>query len=103
MKALKFAVLGKNADILSILKRVIEQNDNWEAQIFDDEAECQTALLQSDFDILLFSSGLSESIEKELKAFTQQLPKDIRIIEHYGGGSVLLKSEVLRIFPEAMV
>ena len=50
-------------------------------------------------DIVLLSSGLEEDFEKDIKIFCAGLDKDVKVIDHYGGGSGLLKNEVYSLFP----
>ncbi|MCD8540341.1 MAG: hypothetical protein LRY55_11680 [Leadbetterella sp.] len=100
MKRLNFLVIGKNQDILDTLKRVIENQEGWQAEICSDEAFCREYLNMHPVDILLLSSGLDEKFEAEMKEFAGLPGKDTRVIEHYGGGSGLLKNEVYSLFPE---
>jgi hypothetical protein len=40
------------------------------------------------------SSGLEDQFEQDIKVFCENLDQEIKVIQHYGGGSGLLKSEV---------
>ncbi len=100
MKTLNFLVLGKNKEILEVLKRLIENNEGWNAEILFDEDASYEYLKTNNVDILLLSSGLDLECEQEIKKYTLSLDKDIKVIDHYGGGSGLLKNEVYSLFPD---
>ena len=99
MDSLQFLVIGKNQEILDTLKRIIENNEGWKAEIKSDETVCYNYIKENQVDIVLLSSGLEEKFENEMKTFCQNLDKDVKVIDHYGGGSGLLKNEVYALFP----
>lgn len=99
MKTLNFLVIGKNHEILDTLKRIIENNEGWIAEIQSDENFCYEYIKDNQVDIVLLSSGLDEQFEKDIKVFCENLDKEVKVIDHYGGGSGLLKNEVYSLFP----
>jgi len=99
MKKLQFLVIGKNQEILETLQRIIENNEGWKAEIQNDEAVCYQYIEENQVDIVLLSSGLDEAFEKDIKTFCENSGKEIKVIDHYGGGSGLLKNEVYSLFP----
>ena len=99
MESLQFLVIGKNQEILETLKRIIENNEGWQAKIESVEAVCYDYIKENQVDIVLLSSGLDEEFENEIKNFCGNLDKEVKVIDHYGGGSGLLKNEVYALFP----
>lgn len=99
MKTLKFLVIGKNQEILETLKRIIENNEGWNAEIQSNENFCYEYIEENEVDVVLLSSGLEEQFEKDIKVFCENLDKEVKVIDHYGGGSGLLKNEVYALFP----
>ncbi|MCT2562007.1 hypothetical protein [Chryseobacterium herbae] len=99
MKTLQFLVIGKNQEILETLKRIIENNEGWNAEIQSDETVSYDYIKENQLDIVLLSSGLEEQFEKDIKIFCENLDKEVKVIDHYGGGSGLLKNEVYSLFP----
>ena len=99
MKTLNFLVVGKNQEILETLKRIIENNEGWKAEVQSDENICYDYIKENKVDIVLLSSGLEEEFENEIKVFCKNLDKEVKVIDHYGGGSGLLKNEVYAHFP----
>ena len=95
MKIFEFLLLGKNEAILAILLRLVNANENWNAVSFNDETEAQHYFLNNKIDIVLLSSGIEDHIEKEFTSFCLKHQPEVEVIEHFGGGSGLLKSEIL--------
>jgi len=94
MKKYDFLILGKNQPILEILLRLVNANENWSAVGFNDEKLAQDYFLLNNVDFVLLSSGIEDSIEKEFSAFCLKAHPDVEVIEHFGGGSGLLQSEI---------
>lgn len=99
MKTLNFLVIGKNQEILKALKRIIENNNGWKAEIQCDEEASYDYVKENQVDVVLLSSGLDEKFENKMKVFCSTLDKDVKVIDHYGGGSGLLENEVYVLFP----
>lgn len=99
MKKLHFLVIGKNQEILDTLKRIIENKKGWTAEIQNDESVCYDYIKENQVDIVLLSSGLDQEFENNIKMFCENLDKEVKVIDHYGGGSGLLKNEVYALFP----
>ncbi|MHA8080133.1 hypothetical protein VR610_03155 [Aquirufa regiilacus] len=80
------AVFGGNADIVAVLVRLINQYETAEAVSFAHVDE----LLAATFDLVLLSSSVSEADEAKIRA---QI--NLPVIQHYGGGSGLLRAELM--------
>ena len=87
-------VVGRNPDIVQTVVRLINNNPAWSAihALTDDEAierfESQPC------NLVLFGGGIEPESDHSLRqAFTSRDPK-ITIIQHYGGGSGLLATEI---------
>lgn len=98
MKSLQFLVIGKNPEILETLKRVIEKNEGWKADLCSNENDCYKRIKERQIDLVLLSSGLEEAAENRIREFCSQVNHNIKVIEHYGGGSGLVRSEVESCF-----
>ncbi|OXB01935.1 hypothetical protein [Flavobacterium pectinovorum] len=94
MKILEFLILGKNEEILPILLRLVNANENWNGVSFNDEEIAQKYFLNNKIDIVLLSSGIEDHVEKEFTSFCLKHQPEVEVIEHFGGGSGLLKSEI---------
>lgn len=94
MEKYEFLILGKNQPILEILLRLVNANENWNAVAFNDEKLAQNHFLANKLDFVLLSSGIEDTIEKEFTSFCIEKQPEIKVIEHFGGGSGLLQSEI---------
>lgn len=95
MKQLQFLLLGKNEAILAILLRLVNADENWNGVAFNNEKEAQKYFQNNKIDIVLLSSAIEDHVEKEFTSFCLKNQPDVEVIEHFGGGSGLLKSEIL--------
>ena len=94
MKKYEFLILGKNQPILEILLRLVNANENWNAIGFSDEKLAQKYFMKNKLDFVLLSSGIEDKTEKEFAVFCSKNQPDVEVIEHFGGGSGLLQSEI---------
>ncbi|WP_289660920.1 hypothetical protein [Flavobacterium panacagri] len=95
MKTLEFLLLGKNEAILAILLRLVNAYEDWNAVAFSNETEAQDYFQNHKIDVVLLSSGIEDHVEKNFTTFCLKQQPDVEVIEHFGGGSGLLKSEIL--------
>lgn len=95
MKTLEFLLLGKNEAILAILLRLVNADENWNAIAFNNENEAQEYFKNNKIDVVLLSSAIEDHVEKDFTTFCLKHQPDVEVIEHFGGGSGLLRSEIL--------
>ena len=80
---------------MEIVVRLINANENWEGIGAVTDEEAMRIFQRENIDIILLGSGIDEESEAMLDAFFRKVNSKIKIIQHYGGGSGLLKSEIL--------
>lgn len=96
MRQTNILVYSKNADILQVVLRLINREEAWSAEGFTTEEELIERFVGGKYQLLLLGSGISEASESKVrKLFTYYQP-DVPIVQHYGGGSGLLKAEIER-------
>jgi hypothetical protein len=95
MKAITILYIGRNVEILTTVIRLINANENWFGVGVMNDEEAKDIFLKKDFSLILLGSGIQEESEVELCAFFKKQNPNIVIVQHYGGGSGLLKSEIL--------
>ena len=59
------------------------------------DEEAKEIFIRKDFSLVLLGSGIQEQSEIDLCTFFRNQNPNISIVQHYGGGSGLLKSEIL--------
>jgi len=87
-------VIGRNEEILQTVIRLVNNNPGWNGVgVSTDEAAIEK-FHQHHFDVVLFTNGLTEEEDKKLRRLFTHQDSGIIILQHYGGGSGLLYSEI---------
>lgn len=94
MKKLSILVYGKHPQILKTVLRLINNNNNWLGEGHTEEEDVIELFLRKAYDLVLLGGGISKGSEKKIRTLFEQLRPNTPIIQHYGGGSGLLKSEI---------
>ncbi|MGZ9734095.1 hypothetical protein [Flavobacterium sp. GNP002] len=95
METINILYIGRHLEILATVVRLINANENWNGVGVMNDEEAKEIFLRKDFSLVLFGSGIQEESETELCTFFNIQNPNIVIVQHYGGGSGLLKSEIL--------
>ena len=95
METINILYIGRHLEILATVVRLINANENWNGVGVMNDEEAKDIFLRKDFSLVLLGSGIQEESETNLCTFFNKLNPNIIIIQHYGGGSGLLKSEIL--------
>ena len=94
MKKIQILVICNHEEILQTIIRLINNNEKWNATGTAVIEKAIELFHQHKFDLVLLGSGINDEDENKLKRiFTLQNP-DIKIIQHFGGGSGLLSNEI---------
>ena len=94
MDKTQILVIGRNPEIVQTVVRLINNNADWNAThaLTDEEAirhfETQT------FNLVLFGGGIEPESDQYLREVFTSLRPGVTIIQHYGGGSGLLATEI---------
>lgn len=87
-------IFGKNNEILEVLERVINKNEEWNAIKTTSFTEMSEILSSTKIDILLFSSGIMSCEMEEIEEFCLNTYPNLNLLHHYGGGSGLIQAEI---------
>jgi len=94
MSKIQILVIGKEPDILQTVVRLINNNNTWNATGTGEDETAIELFHRHVYDLVLLGGGIEPESEIKLrKLFTLQNP-DIKIIQHWGGGSGLLENEI---------
>ncbi|MFT4667650.1 MAG: hypothetical protein ACI9XB_004622 [Gammaproteobacteria bacterium] len=94
MKKIEILVFGKNPKILQTVVRLINANEAWQGEGTMDEEVVIEKCQRNNYDLLLLGGGISAPSENKVRATLRRLNPDLKIIQHFGGGSDLLSSEI---------
>ncbi len=91
---IKILVLGRHAQIMETVLRLINSQSEWKAEGALTDAEAKIKFENNDFDLVLIGGGIDERSEKELSVIFKEKKPSAKILRHYGGGSGLLFNEI---------
>lgn len=87
--------IGKHAEILETVLRLINSNEDWFGAGASTDEMAIDLFSKINFHLVLLGCGIEEESEHKLRKFFQKTNTDCVIVQHYGGGSGLLKNEIL--------
>jgi DNA-binding NtrC family response regulator len=94
MQKIQILVICHHEEILQTILRLINKNEKWAAIGASKDEKAVELFHQQAFDLVLLGSGISGESENRLRRiFTHQNPQ-LKIIQHFGGGSGLLTNEI---------
>ena len=91
----KILYIGRHTEILNTVIRLINANENWFGIGAETDAEAISLFAEYDFSLVLLGCGIEKENEDFLISHFTNLKPDITIVQHYGGGSGLLNSEIV--------
>lgn len=94
MEQTKILVIGRHPEILATVVRLVNNNPAWNAVgcLTDDEAI--ESFSTRPCALVLLGGGIPAESEQQLSARFRSLNPEVKIVEHYGGGSGLLTAEI---------
>lgn len=92
---LHILAIGRNAEIMTVMQRLLNAPDNWTGLALTTDEEAKAAFEKKPFDIVLICAGITPKEETALTAYFKQQSPSVIVKRHYGGGSGLLKNEIL--------
>lgn len=102
MKKINILYTGRHPEILETVVRLINNNENWAGYGAGSDEETIELFRKTDFDIVLLGCGISKESEASLRQFFAEHNPECKIVQHYGGGSGLLTSEILMALNNAV-
>ncbi|GLB50175.1 hypothetical protein [Neptunitalea lumnitzerae] len=94
MDPIHILYIDRNHDICTTMERVISKQEDWKGTIVQTDNAAKEAFEKQAISIVLLGSGITTENETDLRLFFKSKNANIPIIQHYGGGSGLLKSEI---------
>jgi DNA-binding NarL/FixJ family response regulator len=94
MKSVRILIIGRHAQIMETVLRLIHTQQDWKAIGALSDSEAIEEFKAGNFDLVLIGGGVTEESERSLKNEFEKINPQIKMIRHYGGGSGLLFNEV---------
>jgi hypothetical protein len=95
MKTIAILYIGRHPEITETVVRLLNTNENWVGVGTVNDEEAKAIFCKKEFSIVLLGSGIQYENEINLRSFFKKQNPNCIIVQHYGGGSGLLKSEIL--------
>jgi DNA-binding response OmpR family regulator len=97
---MKILVIGRHKEITDTIVRLIQQHEGWNATPALTDQEALRLFSQEHFHLVLIGGGVDETSESHLSAQIKKKDADVKIIQHFGGGSGLLFTEIYEALRE---
>jgi hypothetical protein len=94
MDKIQILVIGRNEAIVATVERLINNNPKWQATTCLTDEDALSVCKRLRFDLVLLGGGIDERSDAYLRQRLDIIRPGIRIIQHYGGGSGLLATEI---------
>lgn len=94
MSKTQILVIGRHPEILATVIRLVNNNPDWNATGCITDEEAISAFDKETFAMVLLGGGIEEPSEDKLSTYFKANNPDIKIVQHYGGGSGLLSAEI---------
>lgn len=94
MEKTQILVVGRHPEILATVVRLVNNNPNWNATGCLSDEEAIVAFQSQDFKVVLLGGGVDEVSEVKLNEYFCNEKPEIKIVQHFGGGSGLLSAEI---------
>lgn len=94
MQQVQILVIGRNQQILATVERLINNNPKWHATACLTDEDAFDVCNKQQFDLVLLGGGIDEDADINLRKKIGECQPGIKIIQHYGGGSGLLATEI---------
>ncbi|WP_440135260.1 hypothetical protein [Chitinophaga sancti] len=91
----KILAIGRNEEIMTVMQRLLNAPEDWSGQAVTTDDNAFEALKAAKYDIILLCAGITEEEETTLKERLSSLAPAAIITRHYGGGSGLLRNEIM--------
>ncbi|WP_129713731.1 hypothetical protein [Pedobacter sp. SYP-B3415] len=88
--------IGRDPKMCAILHRLLNAREGWNGFTALTNAEAFEVAKAQRLSVVLLGSGITDDEERVLRGFFGTFP-DLKIIQHYGGGSGLLYNEILQV------
>ena len=99
---MQILVIGRHTEILETVVRLLNKEEKWMASGASSDTKAIRLFDEQDPAIVLLCAGIEEESEIAIRRYCTDKNPSIVIIQHYGGGSGLLKNEILQALSERL-
>ena len=93
---MKILIVCTDREILDTILRLLTQRQEWRAFGAISAEEALSIFSDEEIDLVLLGSGLDQVSEDNLATTFRQRKPAIKVVQHFGGGSGLLFTEIMQ-------
>lgn len=93
-------IAGKNIEVTEVIERLVNEMEGYKGRTIHAISNLDIVLKKQSFDVLLLGAGFQEDEELEIRRKAVLFQPDIKVVEHFGGGSGLLSAEIRTLFED---
>ncbi len=86
--------IGRNKEITVVMNRLLNARSEWKGICVGTDEEAFSICQEQEIDLVLLGNGIDSSCEEKLRSQLHRINPNLKIIQHYGGGSGLLYGEI---------
>lgn len=94
MEKINILYIGRNQEILDTVVRLLNKREEWSGTGVQDDEAAKSLFATTPFNLVLFGPGIDAENEAELSSYFLEKQPGVKLVQHYGGGSGLLLSEI---------
>ncbi|QPH39391.1 response regulator [Pedobacter endophyticus] len=87
--------IGRDTEITTVMNRLLNARPEWKGICVCSDEEAIALCKENEIDLVLLGNGIDQQTEVDLRANLLALRPNVKIIQHYGGGSGLLYGEIM--------
>ncbi|MEH3115612.1 hypothetical protein [Pedobacter terrae] len=87
--------IGRDTEITTVMQRLLNARPEWKGICVCTDEEAISTFKAQQIDLVLLGNGIDAGCELVLRAKLTEIEPDVKIIQHYGGGSGLLYGEIM--------
>lgn len=87
--------IGRDAEITTVMNRLLNARPEWRGICVCTDEEAISICRKENIDLVLLGNGIDPKLEDDLKGNLLKIRPNVKIVQHYGGGSGLLYGEIM--------
>ncbi|MFC3562475.1 response regulator [Pedobacter jamesrossensis] len=87
--------IGRDTEITAVMNRLLNARPEWKGICVCTDDEAISIFKEQSIDLVLLGNGIDPECEEALRAKLLAIKPEVKIIQHYGGGSGLLYGEIM--------
>jgi len=87
--------IGRDTEITIVMNRLLNARPEWKGICVCTDEEAVSICEEQKINLVLLGNGIDQNCEEVLRAKLLSIKPNLKIIQHYGGGSGLLYGEII--------